>query len=287
MTALLENDLARSTDEDTAPTGQRYARTKLRGAQLAVLLAFLAAWEFLPKIDWLSERARFLDSFFISSPTSVAGTLWDFFTASNGRPSIWPYLTDTVGSALVGTFIGTALGAVAGLALSNSTWTYQLLRPFIVAVNAIPRIAIIPIFVIIIGPNSTTSVVTAVTVVFFVVFFNALEGGRSVPGEVIHNARLLGANKRQVMFQVRWPYVLAWTVTALPNAISFGLLIVVTAEVMTGGAGIGRLLVDSVTTLQPALTFAVVVTLSVVGITLVTITEMARQRLLHWWAPDA
>jgi NitT/TauT family transport system permease protein len=86
------------------------------------------------------------------------------------------------------------------------------------------------------------------------------------------------------MWRVRWPHVLAWTVTALPNAVSFGLVSVVTAEILTGTVGMGRLLLDSVTTVQASLTFAVVVVLSILGIVLVAIAEVIQRRWLHWWA---
>jgi NitT/TauT family transport system permease protein len=87
----------------------------------------------------------------------------------------------------------------------------------------------------------------------------------------------------QVMLRFRWPYALAWTVAALPNAIAFGLLIVVTTEILSGTAGLGRLILDSTTSLQADLTFAVVIVLSVFGIAFVALTELLRRRWLHWW----
>lgn len=255
--------------------------------QVALLIAFLAAWQLLPTIEWFSSRSKFLDRFYISSPSQVVQTLWDLMTASNGRPSLWPYLWTTVSAALLGTAIGTTIGAVAGMWLSNSPRAGAILQPFIVGLNAVPRIAIIPIFVILFGPARTTSVVTTVTVVFFLVFFNAYEGGRSVPKETVQNVTLLGAGRRQAMYRVRWPYVVAWTITTLPNAVSFGLLIVVATEILAGIAGMGRLLSDAAVSLQPDLTFAVVVALSILGIILVGITELARKRLLHWWDQEA
>jgi NitT/TauT family transport system permease protein len=251
--------------------------------QLAIVAGVLLLWEYLPKIDWLSERYKFLDPFFISSPTEVARTLGELATGSNGRPSLWPYARETVSAALLGTAIGTLLGAFCGLVLSHSDRANEVLRPLIVALNAVPRIAIIPIFVILFGPSLTAGVVTAVTVVFFVVFFNAYEGGRSVPPEVIQNAKLLGATHMQVMLRFRWPYALAWTIASLPNAVAFGLLIVVTTEILSGTAGLGRLILDSTTSLQADLTFAVVVVLSIFGIVFVTLTGLLRRRWLHWW----
>ena len=261
----------------------RSRRVQTLAIQLAIVAGFILLWEYLPRIDWLSERYKFMDPFFISSPTEVARTLGELIMGSNGRPSLWPYARETVTAALLGTGIGTLLGAGCGLVLSHSDRANEVLRPLIVALNAVPRIAIIPIFVILFGPSLTAGVVTAVTVVFFVVFFNAYEGGRSVPPEMLQNARLLGASHMQIMLRFRWPYTLAWTIASLPNAIAFGLLIVVTTEILSGTAGLGRLILDSTTSLQADLTFAVVIVLSVVGIVFVALTGLLRRRWLHWW----
>jgi NitT/TauT family transport system permease protein len=267
---------------------QRRAARRRRGriiaVQLLILVAFLLMWEFLPKVGWLSDRLTFLDPYFISSPSEIWATLGDLASGRDNSPEMWPFARATVEASLIGTFLGTVLGAGAGLVLSNSRMLSDVLRPFIIALNAVPRIALIPIIVIIFGPTMKASVFTAITVVFFVVFFNAYEGGRTVPPQVLENARLLGASKTQLMWRVRWPHVLAWTVTALPNAVSFGLVSVVTAEILTGTVGMGRLLLDSVTTVQASLTFAVVVVLSILGIVLVAIAEVIQRRWLHWWA---
>lgn len=260
-----------------------WRRLQTLAIQLAIVAAFILMWELLPRVDWLAENYKFLDPFFISSPTEVGRTLRDLTTGSNGRPSLWPYARETVSAALIGTAIGTITGAVVGLLLSHSQRANEVLRPLIVALNAVPRIAIIPIFVILFGPSQTAAIVTAVTVVFFVVFFNAYEGGRSVPPEMIQNARILGASGFQVMRRFRWPYALAWTVAALPNAVAFGLLVVVTTEILSGTPGLGRLLLDSTTSLQADLTFAVVVVLSIFGMVFVGLTELLRRRWLHWW----
>jgi NitT/TauT family transport system permease protein len=273
--------LRQQRERDAAAARQR--RLAVVGLQVAILAAFLAAWEWLPHVGFLHARFAFLDPFFISSPSAVFHKLSDLFAGANGSPSIWPFARNTLQSSLVGTAIGTVLGALVGLVLSNSKFLSDVLRPFIIALNAIPRIALIPIIVILFGPTPKAATFTAITVVFFVVFFNAYEGGRSVPPHVVQNARVLGASEIQVMRHIRLQYVVAWTITALPNAVSFALISVVTAEILTGSIGMGRLLLDSVTTVQASLTFAVVAVLSVLGIVLVAATELLRRRVLHWW----
>lgn len=271
--------VSRSTNIGT----RRRNRTQLIFVQFAILLGFLLSWEFLPKIMWMRDTFTFLDPYFISSPSETFQTLRQL-AVGNGSVTMWSYASSTITASLIGIVLGTALGAGGGLLLSNNQQLSDVLRPFILAANAIPRIALIPVIVILFGPTLQASIFTAVTVVFFVVFFNAYEGGRSVSDDVLENSRLLGASRSQLMWQVRGPYVVAWTITSLPNAVSFGLVSVVTAEILTGTVGMGRLLLDSVTTVQSSLTFAVVVVLSVLGVVLVAVAEVLRTHLLHWWS---
>lgn len=252
-------------------------------ARLAVVVALLAAWQFLPKISTLREFSPAFDSFFVSSPQLVFEQLVDMVTASDGQPSVWPYLWETLQGTLLGVAIGTLLGALFGLVLSNSRSAQRVLSPFVTILNATPRIALIPIFVIIAGPTLTASVLTAVVTVFFLVFYNAFAGGVSVPPQTVQNARLLGGSSAEVMRQVRLPYVMVWTFASLPNAISFGLVAVVTAEILTGRVGMGRLLFNSISGTDATLTFCVVVILSVVGVCLVTASDAIQRRVLHWW----
>jgi NitT/TauT family transport system permease protein len=251
--------------------------------QLAILAAILAAWQFLPEIGALRSASSVFNPFFVSSPQRVFEELVDLASGSHGAPSVWPYLWQTVKSTILGLAIGVALGASVGLLLSNSPAARRVLSPFIVVLNATPRIALIPIFVIIAGPTTTASVLTAVAVVFFLVFYNAYSGGLAVPREVLQNARLLGASRIELMRTVRLPYVLVWTFASLPNAISFGLVAVVTAELLTGQLGMGSLLESSISSVDATLTFAVVVILAAAGVIAVTAAEAARKRALHWW----
>jgi NitT/TauT family transport system permease protein len=272
-----------------SPAGVRrgHRRLSILSIQVAILIVFLAMWQWLPSIGFVRSHISFLDPYFISSPRETVSTLMSLMRGSDGYTSVWDPAISTATSTLIGTAVGTVLGAVAGLFTSNYQALSEVVRPFILALNAVPRIALIPIIVIVFGPTQTATTFTAITIVFFVVFFNAYEGGRSVRPEMIENARILGAKPLTTMWQIRRPYTVAWTIASLPNAVSFGLVAVVTAELLTGTNGMGRLLLDSITTIQSSLTFAVVVILSVLGLALVAVAELTRRRVLHWWADGA
>lgn len=251
--------------------------------QIVLCLSFILAWEFLPRISFLSQNFKILDPFFISSPSAVWAGIGGLLTGNNDMGiTLWPYLTTTVIATLAGTTAGLTLGACAGLLFSNSQRLGEVVRPFIVLVNSIPRVAIIPIIVVLAGATLTASIISVIAVVFFVGFFNAFEGGRSIPQPMLDNARLLGAGSFEVMRSIRLPMVLTWTFAAVPNAISFGLIVAVTTELLAGVRGMGTLLQNALANLQADLTFAVIVVLSIVGLAMNFGGTMLRNRFIHW-----
>lgn len=264
--------------------GRRPARAAyVRLAQVAVLLVALACWQYLPQVPVLQRSSHFLDPYFISSPQRIGSALVDLVTGRNGSAVIWPYLWPTLAASVLGTLIGMSLGAVVGLVLSNFAFASRVLRPFIAAVNAIPRIALVPIVILLFGPTFSSSIVVSVMVVFFVAFFNAYEGGLNVPPELLANARLLDAGEWTILRRIRLPYVLAWTLAVLPLGATFAIISVVTAEILSGTLGIGRLLATATQTADSTLTFALVVVLSAMGLAVLGLADFIKLRVLHWW----
>jgi NitT/TauT family transport system permease protein len=139
------------------------------------------------------------------------------------------------------------------------------------------------VIVLLVGGSTEADVITAFTVVFFLIFYSALAGASSVPREVIQNARLLGASNAAIMWKVRWPVALGWTMVSLPNAIAFGLVGSVTAEIFTGAAGMGYQLVLAIDNSNATLLFAIVVMLAVAGVLLVLGGAWLKNILLPWW----
>ena len=251
--------------------------------QIAVAALFFLAWEYLPRIAFLSQNVKFLDPFFISSPVAVWKSVIGLITGNNSlKVTIWPYLFNTVIATVIGSSIGLVLGALAGLVFSNSRTLSEVVRPFIVILNSVPRVAIIPIFVVIVGATIMASVMSVVAVVFFLGFFNAFEGGRSISQPVLDNAKLLGASHFEVMRSIRLPMVLTWTFAAVPNAISFGLIVAVTTELLAGVPGMGALLQTATANIQADLTFGIIVVLSIVGLALYWGTTALRSYVIHW-----
>lgn len=285
MTSAVLDETPTRVRRTPSPRSRRNRRRlQVNALRLLLVAALLAAWEYLPRITALQDVSKVFDPFFVSSPSRVAEELWRMFGGAETTYRIWDYAWPTIWASLVGTAIGMALGALCALVLSNFEMLSDVVRPFLIAANATPRVALIPIVVILVGPTPAATITISVLVVFFVAFFNAYEGGRSVQPELVANARLLGASELQIVRTIRSPYVLAWTLASLPLAVTFAVITVVTAEILTGVQGMGKLLSAASTTANSTLTYAVVVVLAALGVTIVVAADLVRKRVLHWWA---
>jgi NitT/TauT family transport system permease protein len=263
-----------------ARPGVPWRRIGIITAQLALLGTILATWQICTGIAWFRTNT-FLDPFFISRPSLVAQKLYDW-TLGAQRGFLWPHLVSTVGATLLGLVVAVITGFFAGLGLSQNRALAAVFNPFIVALNSLPRIAMVPLITMIFGLGLASKVVTAWFIVFFLIFFNAFKGGVSIEQHLVNFCRTLGASNRQIMFTVRIPNSLAWTFAALPNAVSFSLIGVVIAEFVGSTTGMGYLIVTSLATMNATDMFATITVLGVIGLVLVSVISVVERRLLHW-----
>ena len=262
------------------------SRLSVVAAQASVAVVALLAWQFVPQIAGLS-RWRLLDPYFISSPTQVYRSLMNLLFGREGVPAVWEYLLPTFLASVIGLVIAMLLGGTIGLLLGSFDFAGAVLRPFMVALNAVPRVALIPIVVVVFGTGLRSSVVIAFIVVFFVALFNAYEGARTVDAAVRQNAQLLGASGWDIMCRVRFRYSLAWTLSSLPIALSFAIISVVTGEILTGASGMGRLITTATNAADTSMVFAVITVLSVCALLMLWTADRFKARVLHWWIqPD-
>jgi NitT/TauT family transport system permease protein len=259
----------------------RAKRLRLSGWQVALVVVFLATWEVGTRVPLLSKNANVFDPFFVSRPSQIVSRLWDW-TLGAKAGYLWPHLWATLSATMVGLVVAVVSGFFVGLLFSQKRDLAIVFNPFIVALNSLPRIAFVPLITMIFGLGLASKVVTAWFIVFFLVFFNTFKGGMAIEKELLDFCRTLGASERQLTRTVRIPNALAWTFTALPNAVSFSLIGVVISEFVGSTTGMGYLIIVSLATLNAGDMFASLSVLSVVGVTLVSLFQMLERRLLRW-----
>jgi len=278
---------------------------------LATLLGFWQwGWQFnlwlvsdLPKHTAKAFTIRILDPFFISQPSEIwqrfleLGCLVD--AAGHGTPfadpgflaclgthpeNLWLMTWATLYNTFWGFLVGVGTGVGAGLVLGRSEFLAQIFEPFIVAVNSLPRIALVPLIVLMFGLGDLSKIMTAWVIVFFLVFFNTYEGARSVDRDHINAARLLGASHWQVTRTVVVPSTMAWVFASLTPAVSFSLIGVIVGEFIGAERGLGKIIIESEATLETADMFVALFVLMVVGVLLAVAVRRVQAWLLRWQA---
>ncbi len=264
--------------------------------QIAILLISLAIWQWgydvcralLPR-PWVP---KILDPYFISKPSAIWTSFLKLgcFSDSAGfaacfaenQNNLWLATAVTIKNMLWGFAWGTSLGVLAGLILGRSEYLSKIFEPYIVAMNSIPRIALVPLIILMFGLGDLSKIVTASIVVFFVVFFNTFEGTRSVDRDQIAAARLLGASEMTVLRTVVIPSALAWVFASLTPAVSFALIGVIVGEFIGAERGLGKLIIEAEARANAAEMMVAIFVMMIVGIALAFVVRRIQAYLLRW-----
>ena len=246
-------------------------RRRVIFARLAVLVVFLGLWQLVVAVG-------LVDAFWISTPTLIAQELWHLLESG----ALASDVAVTIYEALVAFVISSALGIICGLLLARSPFWDDVLAPFVLALNSLPRVALAPLIILWFGIGVMAKVVTAFTLVFFILLVNTLGGAKNVDNDIITIARLMGASKRDILWKVTFPSALPWIFTGLNLGLTYSLLGVIVAEILASNHGLGYLIAASAASFNTAGVFAGLITLAVVAWLFSLIMRKVEARLLRW-----
>lgn len=206
----------------------------MRLYQLILTATVLGLWE-------IFGRAGVIDTFFFSLPSAIGESIWVWISTG----FIFPHLWITLQEALYAFIIGTALGLVLGFLLARVRFLERLFEPFVQMFNALPRVVLAPIFLLWFGLGIESKVAFGVTLVFFIVFFNVLQGVKSVDRVLLDNARMLGATERHLIQHVVLPSALTWIFSSLHISVGFAIVGAVVGEYLGAAGGVGYVIAQA------------------------------------------
>lgn len=247
--------------------------------RIAVAVGTLAGWE-------AAVRYGLIDPFFFSQPSAIYDQLAVWLTEGTAQGPLWSELLVTMEETVLGFLIGSALGIFFGIALGRNKLAADVFSIYIKVANAIPRVVLGSIFIIMFGLGMGSKVALAVVMVFFVVFGNAFQGVREADKNLIANAYILGANKRQVTFSVVFPSALTWILASLHVSFGFALVGAVVGEFLGARHGIGLLISTAQGTFNAAGVFSAMIVLAVVALAAEYLLTAAENKLLKWRPPQ-
>jgi NitT/TauT family transport system permease protein len=231
---------------------------------------------------WQVVSGSLLDPFWLSRPTEVAAYLWDSLL----RGPLLADLSLTIQATAIGYAIGAVLGLVLGFVLAQSEAVALVLKPFVLAVYGVPRIALAPLFILWFGIALQSKVMMAAMMTFMLVFFNTYEGVRSADLELRNVARILGATRWKLFLHVTVPNASPWIIAGLRVSIPQALVAAVVAEFIASTGGLGYRIMETTSGLNTAGTMGGVVVLMAVVVVLNLALDRMEGRALKWRPSD-
>ena len=242
---------------------------------LALLVGLLAIWELLSRIGVFHELI-------LPAPSLVAVATVELLSSSFFYLHFGVTMYETIAGFLIGGFLAIILGIVVS---SNAT-LYKVLNPFIVVFQAIPKIALAPIFITWFGFGPTAKIVMAIAICFFPTFVNTVVGLKSVDDESRLLFQSMVAKKKDVFFKLSLPTALPNIFAGLKSSLTFALIGAIVGEFVGANEGMGLLLDTFNFQLEMAKVYALIVILSVVGLLLYLIIEWLDRKLIFWGDHD-
>ncbi len=262
--------------DETAPRARvRRRKLLIYAARVAVFVVIFGGWQ-------LFTALKIVDPFFFGQPSGIVSRLWDWIQHGTAYGSLWSQILITMEEALLGFVFGVAGGVVFGILLGQVRFLADVFGPYITAVNALPRIVLGSIFLIFLGLGTTSKVVLAAVLVFFVVFFNAFQGVREVDRTFIANARVLGASRLQVVRNVVIPSALTWIIASLHVAFGFAVIGAIVGEFLGAQRGLGLIIATAQNNFDADGVFAAMLIIGVIALTAEGLIGLLERRLLAW-----
>lgn len=235
-----------------------------------LLLALLAGWEAWCRLGGLSALV-------LPPPSAVLATLWS--EIATGR--LWPHLAVTATEMALGLGIGTIVGLGVGILLAEVPMLGRLLRPYVLASQLVPKLALGPLFIIWFGFGMTPTVVITALICFFPLMENTLTGLTEVDPARRELFRMLRASRLQTLLRLKLPAALPVIMAGLRVAVVLALVGAVVGEFIGGRVGLGASIIAAQSVMDSSLIFALFVVITALGMLLYEAVRVLERRVLH------
>jgi NitT/TauT family transport system permease protein len=238
---------------------------------VAVLLAFLAAWQWGPP-------ALGVPSYILPTASECARELVKMI----GRDRLFFHVGVTALEVLAGFGLGGLLGMLIGYLLGLSETAEIVLSPYILALQIAPKVAFAPLFVMWFGYTVYPKILVAILIVFFPIMVNVLTAMRTIDRDLVNLARSFTASRLEIFWKVEFRAALPALFSGLRIGSTLAVIGVVVGELVGGNIGLGYLLVFGEGAANTPMVFVAILLLTAIGIVAYLAVVLAERRVLHY-----
>ena len=261
----------------TSQSGRARRRRELAigtGRTILVLACGVLIWQLVT--TWFNVKP-------IIFPKPIA--VWDALRTGWTTPGLAGFAANaeaTLIEIVLGFVIGVAIGLLLGFLISQAPIIDKILYPYIAMFNAVPKVAIAPLFVLWFGFGLESKVLLTVTVTFFPIMVNAMAGFRSVDKDKRDLFRSMQANRWQTFRMLTLPAAMPFLFAALEVGIVYSIISAIVGEFVGAQKGLGVQLLNANNNLATAAVFAILLNLAVFGLVTIYGLRAVRKKVLFW-----
>jgi NitT/TauT family transport system permease protein len=260
------------TRRSRRPSGRRTAVITL---QILVLVLVLGSWQLVSDLD-------IGNPLFTSAPTKIAKALWTGLTHGDTLVNLGTTLFETI----VGFVVSVVIGTVFGVLFYGVPFLQEVFRPYVAALNSLPRLALTPLFILWFGIGSGGRIALIITITSFIVLVNTLAGLQNASRDHLLLARTVGAGPVQTFTKFMLPSAAPAIFAGLQLGLTFSFLGAVIAELISGGSGLGAEISSDQSNFDTAGMFADLFLIGVVAAVLAGLMRLAERYLMAWREVD-
>lgn len=231
----------------------------------------LLIWEITAQLNLIDRR-------FFPPPTAITGTFLKMIVSLE----LFVHMGATLQRVVVGFVMGAIPGLVIGVMLGLFPRARQIFGPIFSALYPVPKIAILPLILLIFGVGDMSKYVVIAIGVFFLMYFNTLGGVRQTPQIYLDVARATGASPFQTLRQIALPSALPQIFTGLKLSAGTSFIIIAAAEFLGARNGVGFFIWSSWQTFSVSRMFVGIVTISLMGYLTLLAIDLVERRVIPW-----
>jgi NitT/TauT family transport system permease protein len=240
----------------------------------SLLIAVLVVWQ-LAALRGLPD--------YVLSPVQIAR----HFLQALGSAELYEHIWASLARSLPGFAIGSLLGAALGLAAGTARWFDRMLSPAVFLTYPVPKIVMLPIFMIWFGIGDLSKVLIIALACFYPVFINAYYGVRQTRTILVWSALNMGATPAQIFRRVVLPSAAPMIFAAMRVSLALSFIVMFAAEMINARSGLGHLIRVAENSLRFDLMYVSLVTIAILGYGGDRLVRLAHSRLLAWQEPAA
>ncbi|WP_235624308.1 ABC transporter permease [Mycolicibacterium goodii] len=233
------------------------------------MAVLLAAW-------WAVTEAELVAPYILPSPAETWLAVQDnaAYLAHNTWVTTWETVLGFVIAAIVGELVAVVMIYSAGVE--------KTVYPLILFAQVVPKIAIAPLFIVWLGFGPSPKILVAVLMAFFPIVISGLAGLRSVDPEILELTSTMGASRFKTFLKIRFPASLPQLMSGLKVAATLAVTGAVVGEFVGANEGLGYVILQANGNVDTAMLFAALIIMSLLGIALFAIIEIAEKMLIPW-----